>query len=184
MKKSFIYTRTGDNGTTSLAGGTRVDKDDTRIEAYGTVDELNAMIGFLETSPKLTAEESAIMRFIQNKLFNIGAYLATANAPESAVGITASDIERLENEIDRMDAELPPLTNFVLPGGAYLSSLAHVCRTTARRAERRIITLSHTTPISSAVLQFINRLSDYFFVFARFNNVRNQVDEIFWHKDC
>lgn len=184
MKKSLIYTRTGDAGTTALVGGTRVSKDDARIEAYGTVDELNAMIGHLETSPKLTPEESALMRFIQNKLFNIGAYLANPDATSDAAGVTTDDIGRIEAEIDRMDSELPPLTNFVLPGGAYLSSLAHMCRTVARRAERRIITLSRSAQVAPAVLQFINRLSDYFFVFARFNNVRNQVDEIFWHKDC
>lgn len=182
MKKSLIYTCTGDNGTTSLANGTRLPKDDIRIEAYGTVDELNSLIGTLATSSHLLPEESQLMIFIQNKLFNIGAYLATEGT--TSPGVNSDDITRIERAIDAMDTELPPMRNFVLPGGSRVSTMAHVCRTVARRAERRIITLSHTAPVDADVLRFINRLSDYLFVFARFNNVRNQIDEIFWDKDC
>ena len=182
MKKSLIYTCTGDNGTTSLASGKRLPKDDIRIEAYGTVDELNSLIGTLATSSHLLPDESQMITFIQNKLFNIGAYLATEGA--TAPGIDSNDIARLERAIDAMDVELPPLRSFVLPGGTRVSTMAHVCRTVARRAERRIITLAHTAPVDTDLLRFINRLSDYLFVFARFNNVRNQVDEIFWDKNC
>ena len=182
MKKSLIYTCTGDNGTTSLASGKRLPKDDIRIEAYGTIDELNSMIGTLATSSHLLPKESQLIIFIQNKLFNIGAYLATEGA--TTPGIDNDDIARLERAIDAIDAELPPMRNFILPGGSRVSTMAHVCRTVARRAERRIITLSHTAPVDADLLRFINRLSDYLFVFARFNNVCNQIDEIFWDKDC
>lgn len=187
MKKSGLYTRTGDTGTTSLVGGKRVKKNDIRIEAYGSVDELNANIGLLVTLPNLDDEFREIFIFIQNKLFNIGSYLATDN-PENnmteCLGLGHEAISRLEHEIDRLDSEVPPLTNFVLPGGSRRSAMAHVCRTVCRRCERRIISLADITYVDPNVLRFINRLSDFLFVFSRFNNVNNQVDEIFWNKDC
>lgn len=185
MKKSFIYTCTGDTGTTSLVGGKRLPKDDTRIEAYGTIDELSANVGLLATSANLAPGQLEILQTIQNKLFNIGSYLATDNdSPTDIAGLTDSDIGHIEQAIDSMDAQLPPLRNFVLPGGTATAAIAHVCRTVARRAERRIVTLSRIAPIDPRVMKFINRLSDYFFVLARFNNVKAQVDEIFWNKDC
>lgn len=183
MKKSFIYTGTGDQGTTTLVGGKRVDKDNVRIEAYGTIDELNAQIGMLATAPTLQPEAVPQLIHIQNKLFNIGAYLATEGA-SSPEGLTAADVADLEHSIDEMDAELPPLSSFVLPGGSRRSALCHTCRTVARRAERRIVALSHEAHVDPIVIRYINRLSDFFFVFARFNNVHNQFDEIFWDKDC
>jgi len=183
MKKSILYTGTGDQGTTALVGGKRVDKDCTRIEAYGTIDELNAQIGMLATAPTLQPEAVPQLIHIQNKLFNIGAYLASDEAT-SPIGISESDIADLEHSIDEMDAELPPLSSFVLPGGSRRAALCHMCRTVARRAERRIITLSHEAYVDPIVIKYINRLSDFFFVFARFNNVNNQFDEIFWDKDC
>lgn len=187
MKKSIIYTRTGDSGATSLVGGKRVKKNDIRIEAYATVDEMNALIGLLCTSAHISAEFVDLFIYIQNKLFNIGAYLATDN-PENniteAKGLTIDDIQKLEKKIDAMDAELPPLNNFVLPGGTHVSTLAHVCRTMCRRCERRIVALADETYVDSNVLKFVNRLSDFLFVFARYDNVSNQVDEIFWNKDC
>ena len=173
MTKSKVYTCTGDTGATSLVGGMRVKKTDIRIEAYGSVDELNANIGVLVAIPNLQPEYVDLLRRVQNKLFNIGAYLATHD-----------DIERIERCIDEMDAQLPPLTNFVLPGGTHRSAVAHVCRTMCRRCERRIVALADTTYVDPNVLKFVNRLSDFLFVFARFNNVANQFDEIFWDKNC
>lgn len=183
----MIYTRTGDSGSTSLVGGKRVRKNDVRIEAYGTVDELNSNIGLLTASEGLEPEIRSTLIFIQNKLFNIGAYLATDN-PENAitecVGLGHEAISRLEHEIDVLDSEVPPMTNFVLPGGSRRSAVAHVCRTVCRRCERRLITLSDETYVDPNVIRFINRLGDYLFVFARFNNISQQIDEIFWDKDC
>lgn len=187
MSKSRVYTCTGDSGATSLVGGMRVKKTDIRIEAYGSVDELNANIGVLAAIPNLQPEYAKLLVRIQNKLFNIGAYLATPN-PGNAItqcqGLSYQDVERLEGYIDAIDAELPELSNFVLPGGTHRSAIAHVCRTMCRRCERRIVALADTTYVDPNVLKFVNRLSDFLFVFARFNNVSNQVDEIFWEKDC
>lgn len=187
MSKSKVYTCTGDQGATSLVGGQRVKKTDIRIEAYGSVDELNANIGVLIAIPNLQPQFVDLLRRVQNKLFNIGAYLATPN-PENALtvcsGLSYEDIERLEHCIDEMDEQLPPLNNFVLPGGTHRSAVAHVCRTMCRRCERRIVALADTTYVDPNVLKFVNRLSDFLFVFARFNNVANQFDEIFWDKTC
>ncbi len=187
MKKSFIYTCTGDNGTTSLVGGKRVIKNDIRIEAYGSVDELNSQLGLLATMPDIDAQHRELILFIQNKLFNIGAYLATDNPNNNETtinGLNSGDISRIEHTIDAIDAALPPLNNFVLPGGCQSAAIAHVCRTSCRLAERRIITLQQSAVIDPIVLQFINRLSDLLFVFARLCNINNHVDEIFWNKDC
>ncbi|MFG6382348.1 MAG: cob(I)yrinic acid a,c-diamide adenosyltransferase [Muribaculum sp.] len=187
MTKSKVYTCTGDTGATSLVGGVRVKKTDIRIEAYGSVDELNANIGVLVAIPNLQPEYVDLLRRIQNKLFNIGSYLATPN-PTNAItecrGLSHNDIEHLEHYIDVMDAELPRLNTFVLPGGTHRSAVAHVCRTMCRRCERRIVALADTTYVDPNVLRFVNRLSDFLFVFARFNNVANQFDEILWDKDC
>lgn len=182
-KKSNVYTATGDKGTTSLVGGKRVSKCDIRIEAYGTVDELNSFIGLLENLHNIPSETKIFLRVVQNKLFNIGGYLA--NDKQAKVdGLDAGDIERIESEIDRLDAELPPLRNFVLPGGTRISSMAHVCRTVTRRCERAIVALAEEATIDPNVIVYINRLSDFFFVLARFNNIHNQIEEIFWDKDC
>ena len=185
MKKSKLYTRTGDTGQTSLIGGARADKDSARLEAYGTLDELNAHIGLLHslaTDPRV----SAALLWLQHRLFDIGAYLACP--PDSTyqipVGVTPADITRLETDIDTLDATLPPLNNFVLPSGTPDAAHAHIARTIARRAERRIITLARTATIHPDLLRFINRLSDYLFALARFNNISAHVNEIFWHKDC
>ena len=183
IRKSKLYTATGDKGQTSLAGGTRVAKDDIRIEAYGSVDELNAFIGLLDNVHNIPGDLKDFLRVVQNKLFNIGAYLATPDAA-TARGLDAADVERLERAIDLLDAELPPLSNFVLPGGSRISSMAHVCRAVARRAERRAVALAASAQIDSNVLVYLNRLSDYFFALARFNNIHNQIEENFWDKDC
>lgn len=186
MKKSCLYTRTGDAGTTSLVGGERVLKDDIRIESYGTVDELNSHIGLLSA---LTDESNQreFLVYVQNKLFNIGAYLATAchdGEMTECLGLGHDVIGKIEQEIDRLDTEVPPLHAFLLPGGNKAAAQAHICRTVCRRAERRIISLSHQAYVDPLLLRFINRLSDYLFVLARFNNFMAKTDEIFWDKDC
>ena len=182
MKKSIIYTGTGDKGTTSLVGGERVSKAHQRIESYGTVDELNSFIGLLITSLEEKADQDFLL-FIQHKLFTIGSYLATDQENtelkvESKV--MPETITRIEREIDRLDNELPKMRNFILPGGSRPASLAHVCRTVCRRAERRILALSETCTISPEVFAFVNRLSDYLFVLSRKINFDEQNNEIFW----
>ncbi|MEF9924395.1 MAG: cob(I)yrinic acid a,c-diamide adenosyltransferase [Muribaculaceae bacterium] len=187
MKKSNVYTTTGDNGTTSLVGGKRVMKTDIRLEAYGTVDELNSVIGYLTTTSKLHTGISDFLRIVQNKLFNIGAYLATDNPMNSRIetkGLSHADVAKMEEVIDRLDEELPPLSNFVLPCGNSVSSMAHICRTITRRCERRVIALADTVYVDNNIITYLNRLSDFFFVLARFTNVQNQIEEIFWDKDC
>ena len=181
---SKVYTRTGDAGQTSLVSGTRVDKDDIRVEAYGTIDELNSNLGVLLHSTKLDEQEViTVIRKAQNKLFNIGAYLANDKA-DQLYGVKKEDITELERLMDEMNAELPPPQGFVLPGGTRLSATADRCRTVTRRAERRVVTLAKVAPIDPLVLEYLNRLSDFFFVFARFNNIQNQVEEIYWDKDA
>lgn len=185
-KKSLIYTRTGDKGTTSLVGGTRVPKTHIRLEAYGTVDELNSYLGLLYTG--LTAEEDRkIILWVQHKLFSVGAYLATdqelTNLRVESM-IADDDIRRLELAIDEADAQLPALKAFVIPGGSKESAVCQICRTICRRAERRILTLSETCEVSVNVSSFINRLSDYLFVLARKLNILCNASEIYWDKSC
>ena len=181
---SKVYTRTGDAGQTSLVSGTRVDKDDVRVEAYGTIDELNSNLGVLLHSTKLdNPEVIAIVRKAQNKLFNIGGYLANDKA-DKLYGVTQEDVAELERMMDQMNETIPPAQGFVLPGGTRLSAQADRCRTITRRAERRVVTLAKVASIDPLVLEYINRLSDFFFVFARFNNIQNQVEEIYWDKNA
>ncbi|MDR1645228.1 MAG: cob(I)yrinic acid a,c-diamide adenosyltransferase [Tannerellaceae bacterium] len=186
MKKSMIYTKTGDRGTTALVGGRRVSKADKRIESYGATDELNSFVGLLMT--KIDAEEDLeILQFIQHKLFTVGAYLATD--PESTElkaesRLTPDNILRIEQAIDRIDSQLPAMKSFVLPGGCPSAALAHVCRTVCRRAERQIYRLHETSEVEEPVLKFINRLSDYFFVLARRECVKNNGAEIIWDYTC
>ena len=183
--KSKIYTLTGDAGTTSLVGGKRVSKDNIRVEAYGTIDELNAYLGLLAHNSKLDQEHMpAVIRRIQNKLFNIGAYLANDAADATLYGLTQEDVTALEKMMDNMSEELPPMRGFILPGGSRLSAQADRCRTITRRAERRVVTLSRNANVEPIVLEYLNRLSDFFFVFARYNNILNQVEEIYWDKDA
>lgn len=185
-EKSLLYTATGDKGTTSLVGGSRAGKDDPRIEAYGTVDELNSHIGLLSSMLPAAAAFAAISRMltrVQHQLFNIGAALANP-APEAPNPISHEEIRRIEHQIDDVDSQLPPLKQFILPGGTMAASQAHIARTVARRAERRIVALSHLHPVASNILIYINRLSDLLFAIARFNNIKTSSDEIFWQKDC
>lgn len=188
MKKSMIYTRTGDAGKTSLVGGMRVSKTHARLEAYGTVDELNANLGVLAASVD-DAEIRSFLLYIQHKLFSLGAYLATDQSTtdlQVASQISAEVVTRLEQAIDELDASLPKLTAFILPGGALSASFGHVCRTVCRRAERRILALEEheSCEIDPEVKQFVNRLSDYLFILSRKLNQLTQHDEIYWDKSC
>lgn len=183
-----VYTKGGDAGTTSLVGGKRIKKYGVRIEAYGTIDELNSSIGVLAADVRDQFQDwYDFLLVMQNKLFNIGCYLATdnpENEPKAPFGLCEADVEAIEQAIDKIDAKLPALNNFVLPGGCREAALADVCRTTARRCERRVVELSDEVYIDGLVIRYLNRLSDFFFVFARFNNIEQQIPEIFWNKDC
>lgn len=181
-----IYTRTGDCGTTSLVGGKRVSKDSARLEAYGTIDELNSHIGLLRATPALPPEADPLLEYVQNKLFNIGAYLATDNTDNQALKPAGLDLEaaaRLEAAIDAVDAQLPPLREFILPGGTPAAAQANVARTVCRRAERRVITLAATTAVDNSVTTFINRLSDYLFTLGRLCNHQAGRPAPAWHPD-
>lgn len=183
MRKSYIYTKTGDKGKTSLVGGTRVDKNHVRLDAYGTVDELNSFLGWLICEVKDDTSKP-FLAYLQHKLFTVGSYLATETEqmqPRPASIITTGDIERIEKEIDRIDAQLPKVKRFILPGGSESASRAHICRTVSRRAERNVYRVAEQFPVEEAILIFLNRLSDYFFVLARLES--NQAGkEIFWEQ--
>jgi cob(I)alamin adenosyltransferase len=185
--KSQVYTRTGDTGTTALFGGGRVPKDHPRVEAYGAVDELNSAIGVaiaFMTDEKLIAELTSM----QNELFNIGAELASESGKEKAAAFarlfTDADtkIGALESLTDALDAQLPPLTTFVLPSGSQAGSLLHLCRTVCRRAERAVVSLSHKETVNPEVGGYLNRLSDLLFVMARYVNQSDGHAETPWRK--
>ncbi len=178
-----IYTKTGDRGETHLAGGQRVAKDSARIACYGTVDELNAFVGMAALSARQSVPGLAtILRRVQHELFNLGSILATR--PEDVhprqARITDAEIRQLEIEIDRMNADLAPLRSFVLPGGSRLNTELHVCRTVCRRAERLAITLDREETIPPETIQYLNRLSDAFFVWSRWANHSLGVKEVLW----
>jgi cob(I)alamin adenosyltransferase len=183
-----VYTKTGDNGTTALFGGTRVPKDHARIESYGTVDELNSYIGLIRDQD-ISAHYKDILIEIQDRLFTVGAILATP--PEKEVmkngkkrlqnlGIIESDIELLENEIDSMEDSLQQMTHFVLPGGHTTVSYCHVARCVCRRAERLAVHLSHNEPVADIAIKYLNRLSDFLFVLARKLSSDLKADEVKW----
>ena len=187
MKKSHLYTRGGDHGTTSLIGGSRVKKCSARIDAYGTIDELCAQLGLLDSMLKATPEHQACpVRWIQSRLFDVGTHLAIPCTGDGAVASIVGEehIAELEAHIDRLDAQLEPLRAFILPGGSMPASQCHVCRTVCRRAERLITALAEEAPVCPRVQAFVNRLSDYLFVYARFLNKIEGVDEISWQNDC
>lgn len=183
-----IYTKTGDKGKTSLFGGTRVPKYHLRIEAYGTVDELNSYIGLIRDQ-KMDSHTTEILLKIQNELFTLGSMLATP--PEKEIlksgkerlnipKITEESIELLENEIDKMNESLPPMSHFILPGGHTTVSFCHITRCICRRAERITTLLSDESPINPNILVYLNRLSDYLFVLARKLTIDNEAQEIPW----
>ncbi len=175
-----IYTKTGDEGQTALFGGKRLPKSHLRIECYGTVDELNSFLGLVRDR---TEDEHVrgILFEIQNRLFDLGANLASdpsKNLPSPTVGQT--DIQLLEHEIDEMEATLPPLKNFILPGGHPTVSHCHVARCVCRRAERLVVALNMEEPVSPEVLKYLNRLSDYLFVLARKLGQNLGASEVVW----
>ncbi|WP_374542508.1 cob(I)yrinic acid a,c-diamide adenosyltransferase [Flavobacterium sp.] len=183
-----VYTKTGDKGTTSLFGGTRVPKHHLRIESYGTVDELNSYIGLIRDQD-INPFYKTILMEIQDRLFTVGAIMATP--PEKEVlkngqqrlninRISEKDVNLLEDQIDAMDAELPPMTHFVLPGGHSTVSYCHITRCVCRRAERLATHLNEEEPIDEAVLTYLNRLSDYLFVLARKLSHDLNAEEIKW----
>jgi cob(I)alamin adenosyltransferase len=178
-----IYTKTGDQGQTHLAGGQRVDKDSLRIACYGTVDELNAFVGMAAISAVESIPElAAILQRVQHELFNLGSILATlpADTHPNQARVTDAEIEQLEKEIDRMNGELAPLRSFVLPGGSRLNTELHACRTICRRAERTAVSLAREDGIPPEVIRYLNRLSDAFFVWSRWANHVLGLPEVLW----
>ena len=232
MPKSTLYTRTGDNGTTSLVGGSRVKKNCSRLEAYGTLDEFSAHLGVVLSDKDCPEHIRQQLRAIQNMLFNLGGYLACESAPitsnqplpttepgisnqpgstadpgisnldttpgaggskpvatpegdlyQKAWGLTDEKMKQLENWIDTLDEQTPKINAFVLPGGTTLSAQTHVARTVCRRAERRILALAEEAYVDPGLICYINRLSDYLFILARYFNFLAGIPEITWHKD-
>ncbi|MCX7875980.1 MAG: cob(I)yrinic acid a,c-diamide adenosyltransferase [Melioribacteraceae bacterium] len=181
-----IYTKTGDKGETSLFGGKRVWKDDQRIKAYGTIDELNAQLGLTITEIK-SEELIDILKSIQNELFTICSDLATPFEVEiknfNVPRINETYINKIEKLIDEFDAKIPTLKNFILPGGTKGASNLHLARTICRRAEREIVTLSKIEKINPTIEIYINRLSDLLFVFARYENHFQNVSDVVWQKE-
>lgn len=184
-----VYTKAGDRGQTSLAGGQRVSKDSLRIDAYGTVDELNAFIGVArQTAEELIAEHPEIgvlddiLKRVQHELFNVGSILATL--PEDVhpkqARVTDAEIAELENEIDKMNEDLPELRSFVLPGGCRLNAELHVCRTVCRRAERICVALAQKEEVDGETIRYLNRLSDALFVWSRWASHALGIAEVLW----
>ncbi len=176
-----IYTKAGDKGQTSLFGGKKVSKSDLQIEAYGTVDELNSFIGVLISQINENALDKQL-KSIQPILFDIGSHLASDGTASQYLPELKTDlIQKMEEQIDQMTASLAPLKSFIMPGGSASISAAHVCRTVCRRAERRVVHLSEATSIPDFIPIYLNRLSDYFFVVARYLAHLEGVDEVKWN---
>ncbi len=180
-----IYTKTGDTGGTALFGGGRVRKDHDRVDAYGEVDELNATLGVARAECGLEDEAlSALLTRLMDELFTVGSMLATPMT-EKAYGyipkVTTAHVEAMEAAIDGFDAELPPLTSFILPGGTKLAAALHLCRTVCRRAERRAVPLAAAGDVDAQVVVYLNRLSDLLFTMARVANHRHGVKDVAWN---
>ncbi len=191
MRISKVYTRTGDKGKTRLAGGQDVWKDSLRVEAYGTVDELNSVIGLVrvnnekgEVNKQASAHMETVLRWVQNKLFDVGGILATAPGESfpNMPTVTAEDVIYLERMIDVCQKDLAPLKEFILPGGGQVSAFLHLARTVCRRAERICITLSREEPVEKEIVPFLNRLSDALFVFARWVAKTQGEPEFLWER--
>ena len=177
-----IYTKTGDKGTTALFTGKRVPKHHIRIESYGTIDELNSFLGLLRDQD-MDGHTKDVLSLIQNKLFTVGAILATEPNKENRLKIpriSDGDIHLLEKEMDQMNEELPEMTHFILPGGHTTVSYCHIARTVCRRAERMVSYLNENDPVPENLLSYINRLSDYLFVLARKLSKDLQAEEVKW----
>lgn len=177
-----VYTRTGDDGTTALGGGQRLPKDAARIEAYGTVDELNSVIG-VALACYLESRVDAVLRRVQNELFHLGSDLCILEDDKARMPVPRIElrhVEALEREIDALQEDLKPLTNFILPGGAPGAAQLHVARTVSRRAERRLVRLSRDERVGTHTLQYLNRLSDLLFVMCRIENRDKGVEDVLW----
>ncbi len=177
-----VYTKTGDDGTSGLIGGTRVEKYDLRLETYGTVDELNSWVGLIRSQP-VDDETKELLLAVQHILFVIGARLATDLTKtdlSARLPLEVSDITALENAMDRILDKLPPMEHFVLPGGSNTISYCHLARTVCRRAERRVCQLAKEVNIPSGLIRYLNRLSDYLFVLSRKIAVDEGIDEVQW----
>jgi cob(I)alamin adenosyltransferase len=175
---SRIYTRTGDDGTTGLGDGTRIPKDDLRVEAFGTVDEANSAVGLVLAVPGLPDEIGACLTRVQHDLFDLGGELCIPGY----TAITAGYVARLERELDGFNEALPPLKDFILPGGGPAAAACHVARTVTRRAERRLWTLAGREPVNPDAARYLNRLSDLLFVLARVIARHEQGTEVLWQK--
>ncbi len=176
-----IYTKTGDQGDTALFGGKSVSKSHLRVDAYGTVDELNSFVGWLRDSTDNQHIRTVLVQ-VQHRLFTVGAALASdPDKHPPTPDLVSEDITLLEQEMDVMDAGLPPLKNFILPGGHTSVSVCHVCRTVCRRAERLVVALHQTDPVDTLILQYLNRLSDYFFMLARQLGHELGAEEVIWN---
>ena len=191
MRISKVYTRTGDRGKTRLAGGQEVWKDALRVEAYGTVDELNSVIGLArvnndkrELSTPASAHLEGVLRWVQNKLFDLGGILATAPGESfpNMPTVSLEDVTALEQMIDECQKDLAPLKEFILPGGGQVSAFLHLARTVCRRAERICVQLSREEPVEKELVQFLNRLSDALFVWARWVAKTQAEPEFLWER--
>lgn len=176
-----IYTKTGDSGETSLLSGKRVVKHHIRVESYGTIDELNSYIGLLRSQALDEATREILIR-IQDRLFSLASILAAeGESPVELPEISEDDISFLEGEMDKISEKLPPLGQFILPGGHQVVAFCHIARTVCRRAERQLVRLSATAPLDGILIRFVNRLSDYLFVLSRKLSKDFQAEEIAWH---
>lgn len=177
-----IYTKTGDKGETGLFGGARVSKASDRVDAYGVIDELNSVIGVVRANGT-DARCDALLATVQSELFNVGAELACVSGKEAKLGVplvSEAEVTPLEAMIDTLEADLPPLKTFVLPGGGTEAAFLHLARTVCRRAERKIVGLSQQEPVRPEVVRYVNRLSDLFFVMARHANHRANIADVPW----
>lgn len=181
----MLYTGTGDTGTTSLVGGKRVKKYCTRLEAYGTVDEFSSHLGLLASIDTGSQAVRTLLAAVQNRLFDVGAYLAT-DVPEGTTpaitSLSEREIKEVEQAIDLLDAEVPKVNAFILPGGTRASAEAHIARTVCRRAERCILRLAAESYVDPLVIRYFNRLSDWLFILARYYNYAAGVPDIAWQK--
>ena len=187
MKITKVYTRRGDKGMTDLVGGVRISKTDTRLEAYGTIDELSSHLGLLVSMLGPDDKERPLLLRIQNNLFNVGTHLATDQSQTplyASARLPEGETALLEQRIDDMNAALPEPQGFILPGGTMAAAQCHVCRTVCRRAERCIDALAEKAQVGEDIIQYVNRLSDYLFVLAKIINFNTGHQEILWQNAC
>ncbi|MBR1485199.1 MAG: cob(I)yrinic acid a,c-diamide adenosyltransferase [Prevotella sp.] len=187
MKITKVYTRRGDDGTTDLVGGVRTKKNSRRLEAYGTIDELSSHLGLLVAMLPGDYDERPLLLRTQCNLFNVGTHLATDQSQTplyASAKLAEGETQRLEQSIDRINAELPEPQGFILPGGTIAAAQCHVCRTVCRRAERCINALMEEAVVDPDIVQYVNRLSDYLFVLAKKINFNNDTEEIIWQNAC